>query len=96
MSKNLGIKILCFESANREWLNFVAENRKRIYVGDKYDMVIGPVANDNTMPVIIDYMQGNISEETALLLLMPQKLSDQYAFLTAKGLKLLTTGGKIS
>lgn len=96
LSKNSGIKILRFESANREWLNFVAENRKRIYVGDKYDMVIGPVANDNTMPVISDYMQGNINEETALLLLMPQKLSDQYAFLTSKGLSLLSTGGKIS
>lgn len=40
-------------------------------------------------------MLGNISEETAILLLMPQKLSNQYAFLTAKGLSLLKAGGKI-
>lgn len=92
---NEGIKVLHFESANKEWLNFVTQNRKRTYIGDKYDVVIGPVANDNTMSVINDYMLGSISEETALLLLMPQKLSDQYAFLTAKGLSLLRTGGKM-
>lgn len=87
------IKILHFESAGKEWLNFVTENRKGIYRGEKYDIVIGPVANDNTMPVISDYMSGSISEETALTLLMPQKLTDQYAFLTVKGLNFLKTGG---
>ena len=51
--------------------------------------MIGPVANDNTMPVINDYMSGMISEETALVLLKPQKLADQYAFLTWKGLAAL-------
>ena len=89
------INVLSFETANKEWLDFVAQNRKRTYTGNKYDVVIGPVANDTTMPVISDYMLGNISEETALLLLMPQKLSNQYAFLTAKGLSLLKVGGKI-
>lgn len=83
------LKMLCFKSANAEWLNFVAENRKGIYIGTKYDIVTGPVANDNTMPVINDYIIGNISEETALTLLLPQKLANQYAFLTAKALSLL-------
>ena len=85
--------ILKFDSPNKEWLNFVADNRKGIYSGEKYDIVIGPVANDNTMPVINDYMSGNISEETALVLLMPQKLSDQYAFLTERSLELLNVRG---
>jgi len=48
--------------------------------------VIGPVANDNTMPVINDYIAGAIDEETALILLKPQKLANQYAFLTARAL----------
>ena len=60
-----------------------------MYVGNKYDIVIGPVANDNTMPVLNNYMSGIIDEEIALILLKPQKLSDQYAFLTEKGLSLL-------
>lgn len=83
------LKILAFDSANEEWLDFVVENRKGIYRGTKYGIVAGPVANDNTMPVINDYMMGNISKETALTLLMPQKLADQYAFLTMRGLSLL-------
>lgn len=83
------MKILAFDSAIEEWLDFVVENRKGIYRGTKYDIVAGPVANDNTMPIINDYMMGNISKETALTLLMPQKLADQYAFLTMRGLSLL-------
>ena len=84
-----GISILKFDSANREWLRFVTDNRKGMYIGKKYDLVIGPVANDNTMPVINNYMSGMIDEETALILLKPQKLSDQYAFLTEKGISIL-------
>ena len=52
-------------------------------------MVIGSVANDNTMPVINNYMSGVIDESTALILLKPQKLSDQYAFLTENGISII-------
>lgn len=83
------LKILRFDSASIEWLRFVSDNRKDTYTGEKYDLVIGPVANDNTMPVINDYMAGMIEEETALILLAPQNLVDQYAFLTNKGLSVL-------
>lgn len=83
------LSVMRFDHAVKEWLNYVAMNRKGIYSGSKYDMVIGPVANDNTMPVISDYMSGVIGEETALILLKPQKLADQFAFLTWKGLSAL-------
>lgn len=86
---NEDLFVLQFEKADKDWLKFVTQNRKGIYTGEKYDVVIGPVANDNTMPVINDYMSGIISEETALILLKPQKLSDQYAFLTYKGIEHL-------
>ena len=78
-----------FSGASAEWLDFVSENRKATYRGKKYDIAIGPVANDNTMPVISDYMSGAIDRETAIVLLRPQKLTDQYAFLTAAGLGFL-------
>lgn len=78
-----------FSGASAEWLDFVSENRKATYRGKKYDIAIGPVANDNTMPVINDYMSGAIDRETAIVLLRPQKLTDQYAFLTAAGLGFL-------
>lgn len=84
-----GLSILHFSSADGAWLRYVTDNRKGVYCGEKYDIVIGPVANDNTMSVISDYMVGGITEETALILLKPQKLTDQYAFLTWKGLSML-------
>ena len=87
-SHNLKIKI--YEYPNKEWLDFVVDNRKSKYEGLTYDLVIGPVANDRTMTVINDYIMGNISEETALILLMPQKLEDQYAFLSQEALSNLT------
>ena len=85
------IKVLRFEGPTEAWLDHVAENRKGLYKGDKYDLIIGPVANDNTMRVISDYIEESIDKETALILLKPQKLNDQYAFLTTRGLKLLKT-----
>lgn len=83
------LSVLRFESANSEWLKFVTDNRKGVYQGKKYDIVIGPVANDNTMSVINNYISGIINEETALILLKPQKLSDQYVFLTEKGISAI-------
>lgn len=83
------ISVHRFKSANKEWLRFVTDNRKGKYFGEKYDLVVGPVANDNTMPVINNYMSGVIDESTALILLKPQKLSDQYAFLTEKGISII-------
>ncbi|MDE6568028.1 MAG: DUF3990 domain-containing protein [Lachnospiraceae bacterium] len=83
------LSILHFDSADISWLDYVTMNRKGIYSGPKYDIVIGPVANDNTIPVISDYMAGVINKETALVLLKPQKLVDQYAFLTWRGLSAL-------
>ena len=89
------LALLRFEEADQKWLNFVTQNRKNLYNDDKFDIVIGPVANDTTMPVLSDYMAGNISEEVALILLKPQKLANQYAFLTQKGLQCLKyLGGK--
>ena len=89
------LALLRFEEADQKWLNFVTQNRKNLYNGDKFDIVIGPVANDTTMPVLSDYMAGNISEEVALILLKPQKLANQYAFLAQKGLQCLKyLGGK--
>jgi hypothetical protein len=75
-----------FEVPDKDWLEFVVENRYGKYYGNKYDIIVGPVANDNTMSVISDFALGNINEETALMLLLPQKLHDQYAFLTDNGI----------
>ncbi len=90
-SRSKDLKILYFKSANKEWLDFVAENRKGTYRGENYDIVIGPVADDKTMFAINAYISEEIDVETTLLLLKAQVLDDQYTFLTSKALETLET-----
>lgn len=51
------------------------------------------MANDSTLPVIDDYMDGKYTKEQAVERLLPQKLTDQYAFLTERALTLLQFEG---
>lgn len=83
------LNILKFETADGDWLDFVVRNRKMMPVETKYDLIIGPVANDSTLPVIDDYMDGKYTKEQAVSHLMPQRLTDQYAFITDSALKHL-------
>ena len=82
------IRILKFDSPSGDWLDFVVANRKELPV-PAYDLVVGPVANDTTLPVIDDYADGRYTKAEAIERLLPQKMTDQYAFLTPKALSLL-------
>lgn len=57
------LRVLRFDSANVEWLRYVASNRKGVVTADRYDVVIGPVANDQTMPTITLFLDGFYDEE---------------------------------
>lgn len=83
------LSVLEFNTANEEWLDFVTKNRKNQYIPEKWDVIIGPVANDNTMPVISIYLDGTITKEMAIRLLLPQKLKDQYTFKSEDSLRIL-------
>lgn len=83
------LDVLRFDGATVEWLRFVGANRRGERT-EAYDVVIGPVANDNTMPTLRLYFSGIYSEEEAIKRLLPQKLCDQYAFKTQRALGTLT------
>lgn len=89
----VNLNVLRFETANGDWLDFVVKNRKRIPITESYDLIIGPVANDSTLPVINDYMDDRYTKEEAINHLLPQNLKDQFAFLTEKALKQLKFAG---
>lgn len=79
-----------FDKANDEWLDFVVRNRKNLQIeNEKYDIIIGPVANDQTMQTINLFMRGYIDEKATISMLMVQKLTDQYVFKTDKALEYL-------
>lgn len=85
----LSLKVTRFEGASAEWLKFVVNNRNVKDFADDSDIVIGPVANDRTMPVVKLYFSGIYDEAETIKRLLPQKLKDQYAFKSEKALKAL-------
>lgn len=77
-----------YEQAEK-WLRFISANRKNQPVKNDYDIVVGPVANDRTMPVISLFFTGVYTEEETIRRLLPQKLQDQIVFKTEKLLQYL-------
>ena len=72
-----------------EWLRFVVKNRTGQYVTSDWDIIAGPVANDQTAPVIDLFLDGMYNEQEAIKRLLPQKLKDQYTFKTEEAIVLL-------
>lgn len=85
--KNLNM--LTFSKPDINWLKYVVQNRTNKIVNNDWDIVSGPVANDQTAPVIDLFLDGMLDEEETLKRLLPQKLKDQYTFKTEKAISLL-------
>ena len=83
------LRVLRFDRPDKDWLRFVVANRKGIAPTDQWDLVCGPVANDQTMPVIDLFLDGMYDEDETIKRLLPQKLKDQYTFKTSKALLFL-------
>lgn len=82
------LKILCFKEADEKWFDFVCVNRQKKYTGE-YDIVIGPVADDQVYKVIVQFENGYIDKNEALKRLKTEKLCDQILFHTNKALRYL-------
>ena len=61
-SENKKLKILNFLEATEEWLDFVYKNRKSNKLLHDYDIVKGPVANDNLFATLRLYERNYISK----------------------------------
>ena len=88
-SRTSGLSVLQFDDASREWLGFVGDNRKGKAESGAFDIVAGPVANDNTMPVLRLFFAGIYTEDETIRRLLPQNLKDQYAFKSEAALAAL-------
>ena len=83
------IRLLSFDSPNKDWLNFVVKNRKGEYIAKNWDVISGPVADDQTAQVIDLYLDRLYDEEEAIRRFLTQKLKDQYTFKTLEAINLL-------
>ncbi|MDR1111569.1 MAG: DUF3990 domain-containing protein [Deltaproteobacteria bacterium] len=89
LSAQTSLQIAVFSSPNREWLEFVRDNRLKSYDGPQYDVIIGPVANDRVFPTIQALVMMQFTVEAALVALRPFKLFTQYCLATEKALSVL-------
>lgn len=87
--KNGELIIKRFMSPNEDWLDFVTKHRSGIYDDEKYDVVIGPVADDDVYRTLQVYSSGLLTKEHALEALKVKKLFDQYVFVTEKAISRL-------
>ena len=89
-SRKTEFNIRTFNSADKEWLKYISSCRNLNDTDNSSDIIVGPVANDNTVNVINFYLTGVYDEEEAIKRLLTFKLKDQYAFKTERSLELLT------
>lgn len=81
-----------------EWAKFVMNNRNRAFEDvknalcnkdNKYDIVIGPVADDNMALLFRQYENEIIDFDTLLKGMIYKKTSSQYSFHTERSIRLL-------
>ena len=81
-----------------EWARFVMNNRSRAFIDvedilcnkdNKYDSVIGPVADDNMALLFRQYENEIIDFETLLKGMIYKKTSSQYSFHTERSVEFL-------
>lgn len=88
------LKIKRFDSLDREWLEFIKENRSKGGIQHDNDIVIGPVADDNTMETVQLYIAGILTADEAMNRLKYSKVNNQVSFHTEKALKYLKFIGR--
>ncbi len=81
------LKILEFNSADEKWLKFITNNRNGKSIEEEYDIVLGPVADDNVYLTVKLFETGVLDIEEALRRLKVEKLFNQILFHTERSLK---------
>lgn len=92
------LSVRVFDHVSEEWAIFIINNRHRGFsdisslecnADAKYDVVFGPVGNDDITFLLRQYTRGYISSETLRNGLEFKRASDQYSFHTERAVALL-------
>lgn len=87
---NENLKVLSFDKMNDEWLDFIALCRNAHgYVPHDYDIVEGPMADDEVWNYVEDFLAGRISRTAFWELCKFKYPTHQITFHTEKALKCL-------
>lgn len=93
---------LTFDLPSTQWAVFVVNNRSREFTNFdsfacnhdcKYDIVAGPIANDDLALLLRQFTSGLIDTEALTREMKYKQLSSQYSFHTARAVALLRKTG---
>ena len=88
--------LLSFHRPDEIWLDFVFRNRQGSYQGEPYDLIYGPVADDDVYTTFTLYEAGILTKEQALESLKIKELYNQLVFTSQKALSYLQFMGTLS
>jgi hypothetical protein len=74
------LAVLQFDSPNEQWLDFVVERRKGMALREPYDVIIGPVANDDVFGTIVLYEAGELDKDETIKRFRVKELYNQVVF----------------
>lgn len=87
--QNDNLKIKIFDEMSEEWLDFIKKCRTEGGTPHDYDIIQGPVANDNTMRTIALYISGIYTTKQAIEQLKYFKVNNQISFHSEKAMLTL-------
>ena len=87
--ENCALNVKRFDALSEEWLEFIKENRSKGGLQHDYDVVIGTVADDNTMETVQLYIANILTAAEAVERLRYSKVNNQVSFHTEKALQYL-------
>jgi hypothetical protein len=81
--------LLRFSQSDDTWLDFVYENRTGTYTGTLFELIYGPVANDDVYETFNLYAAGVLDKVDTLKRLKIKTLFNQLVFTSEKALSFL-------
>jgi hypothetical protein len=96
------LSVIEFKMPSTEWAQFVMNNRNRKFANldspnnnqdNKYDVVIGPVANDDMALLFRQFSDGIITVEMLTREMKFKELTNQYSFHTKRAIEMLKFEG---
>lgn len=93
-TENLDLNCKVFEQMSDEWLDFVVSSRRGIT--HTYDIVEGPMADDQIWDYVEDYTADKISKEAFWALVKFKYPTHQIVFCTEEALQTLHYEGSIT
>jgi len=87
---------LRFDKPDEVWLDFVSANRNCTWQGDVFELIYGPVANDDIFLTFHLYAAGELTKEETINRLRIKKLYNQMMFSSERAISYLEFTGTLN